>query len=206
MVDKKQEEVKSLNIYQRLAAVMNDVEYVQKEDKKVNNQYTFVSHDAVTKKIRQAFVKHGIVSVPRVIRHVQDGNRTEVDIEVDFVNIDNPDEKVVVPCFGYGIDPQDKGPGKAVSYAVKYAYLKVFALETGDDPERDLIEHDISEQELADKLAWIDESVDINELKDRFSELYVGVRKKYPKSNALNRIKQCYDRKKEELEKQYETV
>jgi hypothetical protein len=31
----------------------------------------------------------------------------------------------------------DKGPGKAVSYAFKYALLKVFCLETGDDPDND---------------------------------------------------------------------
>jgi len=46
-----------------------------------------------------------------------------------------------VPTFGYGIDPQDKGPGKAMSYGVKYGLLKALGLETGDDPERDSIEH-----------------------------------------------------------------
>lgn len=130
-----------MNIYQRMHAVMGAVSYVQKEDKKVNGQYTFVSHDAVTAKLRPALIQHGIVTVPRVIKHTQDGNRTEVDIEVDFVNIDKPDERVTIPMFGFGIDPQDKGPGKAISYAVKYALLKAFSLETGDDPERDSIPH-----------------------------------------------------------------
>jgi hypothetical protein len=37
--------------------------------------------------------------------------------------------------FGYGIDDQDKGAGKAMSYAVKYALLKTLGLETGDDPD-----------------------------------------------------------------------
>jgi hypothetical protein len=37
--------------------------------------------------------------------------------------------------MGYGVDPQDKGPGKAISYGVKYALLKVLGLETGDDPD-----------------------------------------------------------------------
>jgi hypothetical protein len=46
-----------------------------------------------------------------------------------------------VSFFGYGIDNQDKGPGKAMSYAVKYAMLKTFCLETGDDPEKDDIPH-----------------------------------------------------------------
>lgn len=129
------------NIYQRISAVMAEVSYVQKEDKKVNNQYTFVSHDAVTAKLRPFLIKHGIVVVPTVTRYEQDGNRTEATVQVSFVNIDNPEDRVTVDYVGYGIDPQDKGPGKAFSYASKYAFLKVFCLETGDDPERESIDH-----------------------------------------------------------------
>jgi hypothetical protein len=139
--EQQEQEGSMLNIYQRMAAVMNDVSYVQKEDKKVNNQYTFVSHDAVTAKIRPALLKHGIMPVVSVKDHTQDGNRTEATIMVRFVNVDQPEDAIEVESFGYGIDPQDKGPGKAVSYAFKYALLKVFCLETGDDPERDSIEY-----------------------------------------------------------------
>ena len=120
---------------------MGDLDYVQKEDKLVNEQYSFVSHDAVSAAIHPLLVKHGIVIVPRVARWTQDGNRTAVDMEVDFVNIDTPEDMITVPSFGFGIDQQDKAPGKAVSYAVKYAALKLFVLATGDDPERDLIDH-----------------------------------------------------------------
>jgi hypothetical protein len=129
------------NIYQRMHAVMQDISYVQKGEKTVNGQYRFVSHDAVTAKVRDALVKHGIVSAVSVDDAKQDGNRTEVVVSVSFVNIDNPRDLMSVRSIGYGIDPQDKGPGKAISYAVKYAYLKAFALETGDDPERDSINH-----------------------------------------------------------------
>jgi predicted RNA-binding protein len=129
------------NLYQRLSAIMKDVAYVQKEDKKVNNQYTFVSHDAVTAKIRPALVEHGVVPIVSVKSFKQDGNRTEVTLTVIFVNIDKPSEFVEIEAFGFGIDPQDKGPGKAISYAFKYAILKMFCLETGDDPEQDNIDH-----------------------------------------------------------------
>jgi hypothetical protein len=122
-------------------AVMQDISYVQKGEKTVNGQYRFVSHDAVTAKVREALVKHGIMAMTDVTHREQDGNRTSVVVEVTFVNIDEPADKVAVRSFGYGIDPQDKGPGKAISYAVKYAFLKAFALETGDDPERDSINH-----------------------------------------------------------------
>lgn len=146
-------EKKKLNIHQRINAVMKDVSYVSKENKKVNDQYTFVSHDAVTAAIQPKLVEHGIVVEPSVISHMQDGNRTEVDIQVDFVNMDEPKDRISLTFFGYGVDKQDKGPGKAFSYAKKYAFLQLFCLETGDDPERDSIDHKPSEKKTAPKKA-----------------------------------------------------
>lgn len=125
-----------MNIYQRLAAAMADVSYIQKE-KKQGMRYTIVSHDAVTAKVRPVLLKHGIVYHPIDIEATQVGNRTQVRLAVRFVNIEDPSDTFVVPSLGYGIDDQDKGPGKAISYAVKYALLKAMGLETGDDPEDD---------------------------------------------------------------------
>lgn len=130
-----------MNIYQKINAIMSDVSYVQKEKKEVNGQYRFVSHDAVTSAVQPHLVNHGVVVIPTVTNHVKDGNRTEVDVNVSFVNIEKPEDRFDVQFFGYGIDNQDKGPGKAFSYAKKYAFLQVFCLETGDDPERDSVDH-----------------------------------------------------------------
>lgn len=58
---------KEMNIYQRINAIMDKVSYVQKENKKVNNQYTFVSHDAVTSAIQPFLVEFGVVAVPSVV-------------------------------------------------------------------------------------------------------------------------------------------
>lgn len=132
-----------LNIYQRMHAIMNDVSYVQKENKKVNNQYTFVSGDAVTAKVRPAMIEHGVLAIPSFFDISVDGNRTNCSMSMTFVNIDKPDDRIVIPCagFGQGIDPQDKGAGKAMTYAFKYALLKIFELETGDDVEKDNVDH-----------------------------------------------------------------
>lgn len=125
------------NIYQRVLGIMAEIKYIQKGDKKVNGQYSFVSHDQVTGTLHPAFVEHGIVVIPNVVSLSQEGNRTSVCLRTDFINADNPSDKIEVISWGYGIDPQDKGPGKAVSYAYKYALLKTFCLETGDDPDMD---------------------------------------------------------------------
>ena len=125
------------NIYQRILGVMSEVDYIQKGDKRVNGQYSFVSHDQVTGRMHPYFVQHGIVAIPTIVSLVQEGNRTSVCLRTDFINADDPRDKVEVISWGYGIDSQDKGPGKAVSYAYKYALLKTFCLETGDDPDMD---------------------------------------------------------------------
>jgi hypothetical protein len=125
------------NIAQRLNAVMAEVDYVQKQPKKEGLQYSYVSHDAVTKLVRPILQAHGIVYYPRDLHVQQSGNRTEAVFTVRFENIDDRSDYIDVATFGYGVDSQDKGPGKAMSYGVKYALLKALGLETGDDPEKD---------------------------------------------------------------------
>jgi hypothetical protein len=133
-LDARDEEARARNIAQRIAAVMGEVDYVQKERKNGMN-YSIVSHDAVTAKVRPLLHKHGIVYYPRALSVQQNGNRTEAVFTVRFENIDDRTDFIDVETFGYGVDPQDKGPGKAMSYGVKYALLKVLGLETGDDPD-----------------------------------------------------------------------
>jgi len=123
------------NIYQRILAVMAEIDYVKKDGK--TPQYPYVSHDKVTALMHKAFVKHGIVCIPHVKSSVQNTNRTEVLLQVDFINPDDPSDSIFTTALGYGIDNGDKGPGKAISYAFKYALLKTFCLETGDDTDSD---------------------------------------------------------------------
>lgn len=129
------------NVHQRLAEVMRHVTYIRKEAK-AGMKYTVISHDKVTAKARPALLEAGIVYYPVRCEHSHDGNRAECSMTVRFVNIDEPTDFFDVPTFGYGIDPQDKGPGKAMSYAVKYALLKALGLETGDDPDMDDVDHE----------------------------------------------------------------
>lgn len=128
------------NIHQRLAEVMQAVTYIRKEAKQGMN-YTIVSHDAVTAKVRPALLAAGIVYYPVRCEYAHSGNRAECAMTVRFVNIDTPSDYFDVPTFGYGVDTQDKGPGKAMSYAVKYALLKALGLETGDDPDTDSVNY-----------------------------------------------------------------
>lgn len=125
-----------LTLLQRINAVQREVDYVQKE-KKQGMRYSIVSHDAVTAKVRPLMVKHGVVYYPVSLDMEQVGNRSQARMIVRFVSVDDAADFMDVCTAGYGIDDQDKGPGKAISYAVKYALLKALGLESGDDPEQD---------------------------------------------------------------------
>ena len=63
-----------------------------------------------------------------------------VEIALDFF-YDDPDynyyhdDKCHTEAVGMGIDDNDKAMGKAYTYAVKYALLKLFRLRYGDDPD-----------------------------------------------------------------------
>ncbi len=127
---------RGMNVMQRMHLVMTQASYLAKEDKE-GMKYKIVSHDKVTALLRPLCVEAGILYYPLggSLKTKRDGNTTEAEFIVRFVSIDNADDFVDVATFGHGVDQQDKGPGKAVSYGVKYALLKAFGLETGDDPD-----------------------------------------------------------------------
>ena len=71
--------------------------------------------------------------------NVTKGNQIFLRIETTykFVNIENPEESIEITTYGDGIDTQDKAPGKAMTYADKYALLKAYKIITGDDPDQE---------------------------------------------------------------------
>ncbi len=67
---------------------------------------------------------------------------TRIKTTYKFVNIDQPDESITMVTFAEGIDTQDKGSGKAMTYADKYALMKAYKISTGDDPDYNASEPD----------------------------------------------------------------
>jgi hypothetical protein len=62
---------------------------------------------------------------------------TRIETTYRFVNVDKPDEFIEIVSFAEGIDSQDKGSGKAMTYADKYALMKAYKISTGDDPDQE---------------------------------------------------------------------
>jgi hypothetical protein len=136
-----------VNIYQRINAVMKEVCYVKK-DRQVSGagaNYKAVTHDQVVSVARESLVKHGVVVYPEqlsssmpIMRDLEKQIKMhlyEASYNINFVNMDDPNDKIVVQISAQANDNGDKAPGKAVTYATKTAILKVLCLETGENDE-----------------------------------------------------------------------
>lgn len=143
------ETIRAMNLFQRINEVRKQVEYVQK-NKEVDTgkgKYKAVTHDEVTGTIRKSLVDFGIVCVPSLVASTvallppdKDGNpskmiRYEATYDFTFTNVDTPTDHINVRMEAHALDNQDKAPGKAISYAKKYAVLKLFEIETGENEE-----------------------------------------------------------------------
>lgn len=127
------------NIYQRINAVMNDCEYLQK---KAAQQGKGIRYDEVIAMLRPHLINHGVVMVITQGSFEQcgalEGKNQKIyqgHYSMDLVNMDKPDEKVTHTAFAQGMDGGDKAAGKAHTYAMKTMLVKGFALETGEDEE-----------------------------------------------------------------------
>lgn len=136
-----------MNIYEKILAIMQDVQYLAKDDhvKFGSTDYKALSEEKVTSIMRDELIKHKLIVYPFDQGSNRSGNITHVDTKYKMVNVENPDEFIEIASCGDGADSQDKGPGKAMTYAFKYMWVRTFALPSGEDPDK------ISSAELDDK-------------------------------------------------------
>jgi hypothetical protein len=95
------------------------------------------------------------------------------------------------------MDNQDKAPGKALSYAKKYAVLKLFEIETGEDEESRF-----QQPEIFDLLSWV-EKIDGAASKDVIQYLYLEAKKEAVRLNDAPSLKTLGQHVKKVLETKY---
>ena len=144
------------NIFQRMAAITAELQTVAKNltvPTGGKNSYKAVSERDILDAVKPIEAKHGVYSYP-VSRNVLESNMlesestyngqtkktttfmTRIETLYRFVNVDKPEEYIETVTFAEGIDTQDKGSGKAMTYADKYALMKAYKISTGDDPDQ----------------------------------------------------------------------
>lgn len=136
-----------MNIYEKISAIMREVQYLAKDDmvRFGSTEYKALSEEKVTTVMRDQLLKHRLVVYPVSQAASRVGNLTHVDVVYRMINVEDPGEYIEIASCGDGADSQDKGSGKAMTYAFKYMWLRTFALPTGEDPDK------ISSVELDEK-------------------------------------------------------
>lgn len=196
-----------LNLYQRINEIRKKVDYIQK-DKKVSTgtsgSYQAVTHDAVTGILRQHLNDYGIVCVPMLVAskandRVGDSKQFRYDAtySFDFVNCDKPEEKLTIVIEAHAMDNADKAPGKALSYAKKYAVLKLFEIETGEDEESRYQSADFNLEMYLDIIKGAENMDDLRKL---FAEA-MGAANEAKDKEAAKTVIKAKDARKAELAK-----
>lgn len=146
-----------MNIYEKMLAATVEVGNVAKnlEVGIGKNRYKATGEADVLAAVKKIEAKYGIYSYPisrkivasdtyTTTKTYENGNSAEsttlfmrLEIVYRFLNIEKPDEYIDIVSYGDGVDTNDKAPGKAMTYADKYALMKAYKIITGDDPDQD---------------------------------------------------------------------
>lgn len=144
-------EVKEMNIFEKLSNITNEISNVNKNLTvgQGKSAYKAVGEADVLKVVKELEFKYRVYSYP-ADREVLDstmytttneyGEKNNIFSRIKtvyrFVNIDKPEEYIETITFAEGIDTQDKGSGKAMTYSDKYALMKSYKIITGEDPDQ----------------------------------------------------------------------
>ena len=149
--------LEELNIYQKMSLITTEMAVIEKNlevEMTKTKKYKAVSERDVLDNVKPLEAKYHVYSFP-LERNVIDkdtlvketeynGNVTKtntlfmrLETTYRFVNMDKPDEYIDIKTYGDGLDTGDKAPGKAMTYADKYALLKAYKISTGDDPDKE---------------------------------------------------------------------
>lgn len=144
-----------MNIYEKMSAITSEIKKVAKnlEVGVGQRQYKATGEADVLAAVKELEEKYKVYSYP-YSREIVDSSILQTEKECKgtvtkgnqifmrlktvyrFVNIEEPEEFIDVPTYGDGVDTQDKSPGKAMTYADKYALMKAYKIITGEDPDQ----------------------------------------------------------------------
>lgn len=157
MANTKDNEIKDLNIYEKMSLITTEMAVIEKNLKvavNAKNSYKAVSERDVLDNVKPLEAKYRVYSYP-LKREITDKDTLVKETEYNgnvtrtntlfmrlstvyrFINMDKPEEYIDIDTFGDGLDTGDKAPGKAMTYADKYALMKAYKISTGDDPDKE---------------------------------------------------------------------
>jgi hypothetical protein len=137
------DDIKSMNLWEKLAAITGEVGIIAKDGKNQQQNYSFIEYAAVAGRLRELYAKYHVDFLPdmgeRIERPLSNGKGVNVLIKFRFVftNADKPDETQEASWEGEASDYGDKVTNKAATAAAKYFQMRKFNIsEKGDeDPD-----------------------------------------------------------------------
>jgi len=145
----------SENIYQRMSKITADISAVAKNLQvgTGKSSYKAAGEADILASVKPIEAKYGVYSYPlereivesgTMERETQYGKSVQLYMRIRvvyrFLCVDDPTSYIDIVSYGDGVDPQDKAPGKAMTYADKYALMKAYKIITGDDPDQNMSE------------------------------------------------------------------
>ena len=135
-----------LNLLQKLASVVAEIDNVDKRGRNTFQNYNYVKAADVAWLVRKALASRNIYLVTDVveIRNYQipakEGHLQAIDLrmEFSFFDGDSPETPpIVLHSWGTGTDKGDKAVYKAMTGALKYGLRHAFLIPDESDPEGD---------------------------------------------------------------------
>lgn len=137
-----------MNLYEKMQAITAEISTVAKNLKieSGKQKYKAVSEADVLAAVKPLEEKYKVYSYPCARQVVDSGEYTSKDSKrlfmrletvYRFVDCENPADYLDITTYGDGLDSGDKAPGKAMTYADKYALLKAYKIQTGEDPDKE---------------------------------------------------------------------
>jgi hypothetical protein len=193
------------NLYKAILNVMKSVKNIDKSMTvgTGNNSYKGVADKDVKQIIGKAMEENGLailpigieskVSIDRWEENTQYGNKTKqsafTEVTTKYLLIHESGESEEIVGYGHGVDTQDKGAGKATTYALKYALLYAFMVPTGKIDDADNEHSDIKEIPQAPKLTLLTTELrDWNRIKARVEKGETITRKDLMKYYDISKV------------------
>lgn len=137
-------------IYSLIPKISKAIGSIEKAGTNAAQNYKFRGIEQFYKSAQPALIEHGVFCVPQVIdktfEHYQSGDKIKfrVLLTVNHKFTASDGSFVEVITQGEGIDNSDKASNKAMSSAMKYAFIELFSIPTQDvaDSDRDSPEID----------------------------------------------------------------
>ncbi len=132
--------VGSGKIFQLIPKIMAEVGSIGKDRKNLQQNYAFRGIDDVYNALKGPLSKNGVFIAPEVMSQLREerqtkngGNLIYTVLTMKFVFYADDGSSFNVVTIGEAMDSGDKSANKAMSAALKYAFLQVFCIATEGD-------------------------------------------------------------------------